>query len=234
MALDGKQGDMGNLHSLPLDEDEIEHLTKIEPEVSRMIKLAKRGAKLSLDGITDGCKCKTPIVGSSASIGVLFVVTAANLIKLATIALSLGYYHGCFVLLRAAFEKVAYLFFFIENPDEIELWRRFQLHPTLDSELKKQMKADKRDQLERAKIEFWNRMCDQASRKGAAQKPGQIDFEEIEAASYLENNAVILSSMSLILSHWIADVVFLSQDILEVGNANLKKDFQKWHGDVKK
>lgn len=302
MALDDKQGDMDNLHSLHLDEDEIEHRTKIEPEVYRTLQLANRGAVLSLAGIADGCNCKTPIVGSSTYIEVLLVMKAANLIRLAIIALSLGYYPGCSVLLRAAFETVAYLFLFIAEPDEIKVWLRFQLHPTLDTELKKQIKADEREQLKRAKIEFSNRtsdakserelmkmfwtessqevhvsadalskiwglepwellpqeelaaalelagddfgyaldllalraVSDQILKKGAAQRPGQIATEEIVAASYLENDAFILSSMSLLLSHRIADIVFLSQDVLEVGNANLKKDFKKWHGDVKK
>lgn len=301
MYLETKEDDMENLNLLQLDEDEIEHRTKIEPEVSLMLQLAKRGAVLSLAGIADGCKWKTPIVGSSTFIEVLLVMKAANLIRLAIIALSLGYYPGCSVLLRAAFETVAYLFLFIEDPDEIKGWLRFQLHPTLDPELKKQMKADEREQLKRAKIEFSNRtsdakserelmkmfwtessqevhvsadalskiwglepwellpqeelaaalelarddfgyaldllalraVSDQILKRSASQSPGQIVTEEIEAASYLEHDAFILSSMSLLLSHRIADIVFLSQDVLEVGNANLKKDFKKWHKKVK-
>lgn len=292
---------MENLNFLQLDEDEINHRAQIEPEVSRMLELANYGAELSLAGIADGCKLKTPIVGSPISIEVLLIMKAANLIRLATIALLLGYYTGCSVLLRAGLESVSYLFLFIDDPDEIKLWLKLQLHPTLDPDLKKQMKEDEREQLKRAKIAFSNRtsdaknerelmkmfwtessqevhvsaealsktwgldpwellpqdefaaalelagddlgyaldllalraVSDQILKISASQSPGQIATEEIEAASYLENDAFILSSMSLLLSHRIADIVFLSQDVLEVGNANLKKDFKKWHNEVK-
>lgn len=290
---------MENFQFLPLDEDEVNHWKQIKPEVERMIRLANDGASLSLYGIANGCRLKVPEIGSPISIEVLLVVKAANLIRLASTALSLGYYPGCSILLRATFESLAYLFLFMEDPDEIKLWLKLELHPTLDPESKS---AEGREQLKRAKFAFtqrvsdvkserdfikmfvkessqevhvsaealakiwelepwellpheefesaleiagedvgyaldllsWRAISDKVFKKSLFQDTVQMETIEIKPGSYRENDAFFLASMALLLSHRMADVVFLWQDILEIGDADLKAEFNKWHVEVKK
>jgi len=290
---------MENYSTLHLDEDEATHLKQIEPEIARMISLANDGALLSLAGITDGCKRKVPEIGSPTSIEALLLVKAANLVRLATMSLSLGYYTGCSTLLRAAFESVAYLFLFIEDPDEIKLWLKLELHPTLDPDEKNK---DKREQLKRAKDTFtcrarnekserdflrmfWEEMSQEIHVSAEAlaklwglepwellphkefesaleiagddvgyaldllswraidasvftrsvpQEAEQEETVEITPGHYRKSDAFLLASVALLLSHRMADVVFLWQDILELGDADLKADFEKWHREVKR
>lgn len=78
----------------------------------------------------------------------------ANLVRLVTTSLFIGYYTGAAILLRAAFESLAYVHLFDDDPDEIKLWLKVELHPSLDPGQREELRRSQRD---RAKDSFVRR-----------------------------------------------------------------------------
>lgn len=118
---------------LPLDEDEAKHLKQVPKDVARLLLLANTGAILSAICISDTPGLKEINTSSPIFIKALLTSKCANLLRLSTTSLSTGYYAGAAILLRAAFESLAYSFLFHDDENEIKLWLKLELHPNLDA-----------------------------------------------------------------------------------------------------
>jgi hypothetical protein len=117
---------------LHLDDDEQEHLNQVSREVEKFCVLAKEGGLLAASCVGWTPTLEKAEISSPVFITALLVMKCANLLRLSTTAILTGYYAGVAVLLRAAYESLVYLHLFAEDPDEIGLWLRPDLHPSLD------------------------------------------------------------------------------------------------------
>lgn len=117
---------------MPLDEDEARHLKKVPKQIARLLILANSGAILSAI-----CISRAPVLQGINTNSPFFIISllaskCANLLRLSTTSLSTGYYTGAAILLRSAFESLAYSFLFHDDENEIKLWLKLELHPKLN------------------------------------------------------------------------------------------------------
>jgi hypothetical protein len=143
---------------MALDDDEVYHIHQVSKEIVRDLSLADTGAIL-----TARCVTYTPTVhgvetNSPTFIKALLALKCANLFRLSTTSLSIGYYAGAAILLRSAFEALVYMHLFDDDPDEIRLWLKVELHPGMEP---KERADEKRAQWDRAKDAFIKRGPDQ-------------------------------------------------------------------------
>lgn len=136
---------------LSLDDDEAKHLRKVPKEVARLLVLANTGAILSVICIADSPILKEIDASSPVFIKALLASKCANLLRLSTTSLSMGYYPGSSILLRSAFESLAYSFLFHDDENEIKLWLKLELHPSMDSA---ERDWERHAQIKRAKDSF--------------------------------------------------------------------------------
>ena len=118
---------------LQLDDDEQQHLDQVSPDVENWCVLAKQGGVLAATCVSWSPTLEKVDISSPAFIDALLALKCANLLRLSTTAVLTGYYAGVAVLLRAAYESLVYLHLFSQQPDEITLWVRPDLHPNLNS-----------------------------------------------------------------------------------------------------
>lgn len=118
---------------LPLDDDEAKHLKQVPKDVARLLVLANTGAILSAICVSNTPSLREINTSSPIFIKALLASKCANLLRLGTTGLSTGYYAGAAILLRAAFESLAYSFLFHDDENEIKLWLKLELHPSLDA-----------------------------------------------------------------------------------------------------
>lgn len=150
----------GDYTKLELDQDEAQHLRWVsqQGDASRWLGLANDGALLTINCIITW----SPELGgvesnSPAFIRALLALKCANLLRLSTSALSIGYYTGTATLLRAAYEALAYDFLFDDSPDEIKLWLKLELQ-SIGS--RSDTEEKRREQWKRAKESFSGRVLD--------------------------------------------------------------------------
>lgn len=136
---------------LSLDEDEAKHLNKVPKDAARLLVLANTGAILSALCISNAPSLKEINASSPVFIKALLASKCANLLRLSTTSLSIGYYPGSAILLRSAFESLAYSFLFHDNENEIKLWLKLELHPSMDSA---ERDWERHAQIKRAKDSF--------------------------------------------------------------------------------
>lgn len=136
---------------LHLDEDEQEHLKQVSSEVVKWCSLANVGALLAASCITWTPTLHKAETSSPEFIRALLTIKCANLLRLSTTAIFTGYYSGAAMLLRGAFESLAYLHLFADNPEEIGLWLKVELHPDYNI---KQRDKERQHQFKRAKKSF--------------------------------------------------------------------------------
>lgn len=136
---------------LHLDDDEQEHLSQISPEVEKWCVLAKEGGMLAARCVSWTPTLEKVEISSPDFIKALLTLKCANLLRLSTTAILTGYYAGVAVLLRAAYESLVYLHLFADDPGEIGLWLRPDLHPDLDPMERYKLR---RDQFHRARNSF--------------------------------------------------------------------------------
>lgn len=130
---DEEQSGDHQYNMLPLDDDEAKHLKQVPRDVARLLVLANTGAILSAICVSDAPDLKEINTSSPIFIKALLTSKCANLLRLGATGLSTGYYAGAAILLRAAFESLAYAFLFHDDENEIKLWLKLELHPTLDA-----------------------------------------------------------------------------------------------------
>lgn len=143
---------------MALDEDEAYHVKQVSKDTVRDLALADAGAMLTARCVTYTPTVKEVETNSPIFIKALLTLKCANLFRLSTTSLSIGYYAGAAILLRSAFEALVYMHLFDDDPDEIRLWLKVELHPSMDA---KQRAEDKRAQWDRAKDAFIKRGPDQ-------------------------------------------------------------------------
>jgi len=143
---------------MTLDDDEALHVKKLSKEIIRDLTLADAGATLSASCVTLTPTLKDVETNSPLFIKALLALKCANLFRLSTTSLSIGYYAGAAILLRSAFEALVYMHLFDDDSDEIRLWLKVELHPNLDA---KERSEDRRAQWDRAKDSFIKRGPDE-------------------------------------------------------------------------
>lgn len=141
-----------------LDEDEAHHVSQVSRDVARDLRLANTSAMLAARCVTFTPTLKGVETNSPTFIKALLALKCANLFRLSTTSLSIGYYAGAAILLRSAFESLVYMHLFDDDPDEIRQWLKVELHPHLDA---KEREEDKRAQWNRAKDAFIKRGPDE-------------------------------------------------------------------------
>lgn len=141
----------GEPNVMTLDEDEANHVKQVSDEIVRDLALADTGAMLSARCVTWTPTLKDVETNSPIFIKALLALKCANLFRLSTTSLSVGYYAGAAILLRSAFEALVYMHLFDDDPDEIRLWLKVELHPGLDARGRDE---DRRAQWNRAKDAF--------------------------------------------------------------------------------
>ncbi|GEM_PF-2762325 len=125
---------IGHPHNiLPLDDDEAKHLKQVPKDVARLLLLGNTGAILSAICISETPSLKDINASSPVFIKALLASKCANLLRFTTTGLSTGYYAGAAILLRAAFESLAYSFLFHDDENEVKLWLKLELHPSMDA-----------------------------------------------------------------------------------------------------
>ncbi len=159
-TIEGKAGKVraSDQNVLVLDDDEAHHVRQVAKGVVRDLMLADTGATLSARCVTWTPTLKGIETNSPTFIKALLALKCANLFRLSTTSLSIGYYAGAAILLRSAFEALVYMHLFDDDPDEIRLWLKVELHPNLDPKVRAE---DKRAQWDRAKDAFIKRGPDQ-------------------------------------------------------------------------
>lgn len=153
-----EQGAFAEGTAMALDDDEANHFKQVSKKIAHDLALADKGAML-----TARCVSFTPTLrgvetNSPAFIKALLALKCANLFRLSTTSLSIGYYAGAAILLRSAFEALVYMQLFDDDPDEIKLWLKVELHPSLGAE---ERDKDRRAQWDRAKDAFIRHGLDQ-------------------------------------------------------------------------
>jgi len=117
---------------LPLDPDESRHMALIPEGIRARLLLADDGAKLTLI-IVRAAGSRHPH-GSPPFFVLRSMVRVANLLRLAYIALELGYYAGATTVIRAAYESLLYAFLFYRYPDKATSWLRLTFDTRMDRE----------------------------------------------------------------------------------------------------
>jgi len=145
-------------NTMILDDDEALHVKKLSAEIVRDLTLADTGATLSASCVTLTPTIKDVEMNTPMFIKALLALKCANLFRLSTTSLSIGYYTGSAILLRSAFEALVYMHLFDDDPDEIKQWLKVELHPSLDV---KERGEDRRTQWDRAKDSFIRRGPDE-------------------------------------------------------------------------
>lgn len=140
--------------TLHLDDDETGHLKQVSPEIAKWCALANGGAMVTASCITWTPTLEKAEISSPDFIKALLTLKCANLLRLSTTALLIGYYTGAAVLLRAAFESLVYVHLFDDDSDEIALWLKLELHPNLDP---RERDESRRRQFHRARSSFIRR-----------------------------------------------------------------------------
>ena len=151
---DAKGPEFKEYKILKLDNDEAGHLKQVSQEIAKWCALANGGVMLTAGCVTWAPTLEKTETSSPDLIKALLTVKCANLIRLSATAILIGYYTGAAVLLRAAFESLAYVHLFDDDPDEIGLWLKLKLHPDLHP---RETDESRRSQFYRAKESFIRR-----------------------------------------------------------------------------
>jgi len=148
------------LGAIPLVEDEVNHLRRVPEEMRHKLRLAYDGAVLGASRVYLSQAGLSVDTNSAQFMQTLLVFKCANLLRQATRGLLIGYYTGCSILLRVAFESLAYMYLFNHDPDEVKIWLRIELHPGLDYDKRAR---DRREQFSKAKDAFARRALNDAN-----------------------------------------------------------------------
>lgn len=135
---------------LSLNDDEVEHYKQIGEEAEQRLALAEAASIITLNGLMS--LEEYPRINEVKALVTLLMAKAAKNVRLAVIALKLGYYAGASAILRSAFESLTFAFLFNSEPSQVAMWLRneFSSRPQTD------LNNLRNQQIKRSKKALWN------------------------------------------------------------------------------